>query len=169
MEREQILCRLRERIVAFAASHIGRDAAEDVAQEVMLLLEEKYAAVRALEELVPLSLKIARFKLWGVRRKAVRRGEYVQVALDDLPLADPGPGPLAEFERREMVERLEAALARLGERCKELFRLKLAGKSFEEIRAAMKAKSLNTVYTWDFRCRQQLLERLGGSYEPRRR
>lgn len=169
MDRERILSRLRERIVGFAASRVGRDAAEDVAQEVMLLLEEKYASVESLEELVPLSLRIARFKMLALRRKAARRGEYSQVSVDDLPLADPAMSPLAQSERREMVERLEKALAATGERCRQLFRLKLAGQSFDEIRVAMGAKSLNTIYTWDFRCRQRLMELLGGSYAARRR
>jgi RNA polymerase sigma-70 factor (ECF subfamily) len=29
----------------------------------------------------------------------------------------------------------------------------------------MGAGSINTVYTWDFRCRQHLLELMGGSWE----
>jgi RNA polymerase sigma-70 factor (ECF subfamily) len=60
-------------------------------------------------------------------------------------------------------------MADLGERCRELFRLKLEGYSFAEmlarpeIQTRLRAMSLNTLYTWDFRCRKQLLERLGGS------
>lgn len=169
MDRGRILLKLRERIIAFAASRIGRDAAEDVAQEVMLLLEEKYAAVDNLSELLPLSLRIARFKMMAWRRKTARHGEYSQVSVDDLPLPDPGLDPLEQAERRETVERLEKALAAMGRRCRELFRMKLEGKSFDEIRKALGVKSLNTVYTWDFRCRQRLLELLGGSYDARRR
>jgi RNA polymerase sigma-70 factor (ECF subfamily) len=160
VDRGRILLKLRERIIAFAASRIGRDAAEDVAQEVMLLLEEKYAAVDNLSELLPLSLRIARFKMMAWRRKTARHGEYSQVSVDDLPLPDPGLDPLEQAERRETVERLEKALAAMGRRCRELFR---------EIRKALGVKSLNTVYTWDFRCRQRLLELLGGSYDARRR
>ncbi len=63
------------------------------------------------------------------------------------------------------MARLESALADLGERCRELFRLKLEGYSFAEIQARLKVSTLNTLYTWDFRCRKQLLERLGGSWE----
>jgi ABC-type multidrug transport system ATPase subunit len=48
----------------------------------------------------------------------------------------------------------------------ERMRLKLEGRSFAEIQAEMKAGSINTVYTWDFRCRKQLLELLGGKWEP---
>jgi DNA-directed RNA polymerase specialized sigma24 family protein len=72
--REEILRKLRERIVGFAASRIQRDAAEDLAQEVLILLHEKYRELDRLEDLVPLSLKIVRFKMLAYRRKARRRG-----------------------------------------------------------------------------------------------
>jgi hypothetical protein len=35
---------------------------------------------------------------------------------------------------------------------------------FPEIRDVLKVDSLNTLYTWDFRCRKQLLEAMGGSW-----
>lgn len=142
--------------------------AEDLTQEVMLLLEEKYRHVDGLEDLLPLSLRILRFKMAALRRKSWRRGEYDAVDVDAIPLADPRPGPAAAAERQEMVERLSEALAKMGGRCRELFRLKLEGRTFEEIRQLMQAGSLNTVYTWDHRCRKQLLELMGGSYESRR-
>src|SRR5229473_8456564 len=76
--REEILLKLRERIVAFAASRLQRDVAEDLAQEVLMLLEEKYPQVTQLDELLPLSFKIMRFKITGVQRKVVRHGEHTQ-------------------------------------------------------------------------------------------
>lgn len=158
VERDEIIERLRERIVGFAASRLQRDAAEDLAQEVLIVLHEKYAHVERLEELLPLSLRIVRFKMMGARRKIVRRGEHTQVSVDELPLPDLGADPEAQAERRERLERLEGALGKLGDRCRELFRLKLAGNTFAQIREEMKAESINTVYTWDFRCRKQLLE-----------
>src|SRR6516165_12366596 len=93
VEREQVLAKLRERIVLFAASHISRDAAEDVAQEVLMLLHEKYAHLDRLEDLLPLSLQIVRFKIMSLRRKAVRHGEYTQVSVMDIPLPDLDPNP----------------------------------------------------------------------------
>ena len=164
-EREQILAALRERIVAFAASRISRDIAEDLAQEVLILLHEKYAHVERLDELLPLSLQIVRFKMMGLHRKASRRGEYTQVSVDEIQLPDEEFDPSAYVERKEMMQRLTAAVAGLGDRCKEIFRLKLEGRSFEEIREIMGAATINTVYTWDFRCRKQLLQRLGGSWD----
>ena len=162
--RERTLALLRERIVSFAASRIARDAAEDLAQEVLLLLHEKYAHVEALEELVPLSLRIVRFKMAAHLRKEHRRGEDTAIPVDDMPLAGGLPDPEMLAEQRELAARLEKAVRKLPQKCKELFRLKLDGKGFAEIQQAYGAKSINTVYTWDFRCRKQLLELMGGSW-----
>jgi len=165
VERDEILARLRERIFRFAASRLSRDAAEDLTQEVLVVLHEKYAALDRVEDLLPVSLEIARFKIMGTRRKIVRRGEHTQVSVDDLPLAGGGEDPFEQAARREQMERLETALAGLGERCRDLFRLKLEGHTFPEIQKKLGVATLNTLYTWDFRCRKQLMERLGGSWE----
>ena len=50
MNRDEILTQLRERIVAFAASRMQRDAAEDLAQEVLIVLHDKYEHVEAIEQ-----------------------------------------------------------------------------------------------------------------------
>jgi RNA polymerase sigma-70 factor (ECF subfamily) len=165
MERERILTELRERIVAFATSRGWRDSAEDLAQEVMIVLHEKYPGVTALDELVPLSLQVLRFKMLDLHRKSLRRGEYNQQSVESLALPDPADDPPTQLDRKRQVERLTAALRQLGERCRELIRLKLEGKTFPEIRMLMGQASINTIYTWDHRCRKQLLELLGGKWE----
>lgn len=169
MEREEVLARLRERIVAFAAFRLSKDAAEDLAQEVLVLLHEKYAHLERAEDLLPLSLQILRFKIASLRRKAIRRGEFSQVSIDDIPLPDLDSNPEEYMERKEMLEQLTRAVGRLGERCRQLIRLKLHGRSFAEIQKIMGAGSLNTVYTWDHRCRKNLLELMGGHWEPGKR
>jgi RNA polymerase sigma-70 factor (ECF subfamily) len=165
VDRTEILARLRERIVRFAASRLQGDSAEDLAQEVLLVIHEKYPTLDRAEDLVPVSLEIARLKIWAARRKSSRRGENTQVPVEDLPLASPDAGPLDLAEIHERAERLEAALGKLGGRCRELFRLKLEGLSFPEIQKYMDTPSINTLYTWDFRCRKQLLELLGGDWD----
>ena len=167
MERDEILLRLRERIVAFAASRIAGDAAEDLAQETLMLLHDKYAHVTRLEELFPLSMQIMRFKMAAMRRKAYRRGEAGQISVDDIQIPDLGLDPATFVERKEMLERLTAAIGKLGARCREIFRLKLLGRSFAEIQVEMSAGSINTVYTWDARCRKNLLDEMGGHWERR--
>ena len=165
MERDQILLRLRERIVAFAASRMGIDGAEDLAQETLVVLEEKYSHVERLEDLLPLSLQIVRFKMSALRRKTARRGEYSAVSVEDMPLTDGAADPLQQYERSELRERLTRAIGEMEDRCREMFRMKLEGKTFEEIRQALEVHSINTIYTWDFRCRQKLLEKLGGRWD----
>jgi RNA polymerase sigma-70 factor (ECF subfamily) len=163
--RAGILARLRERIVAFAASRSAGAHAEDLAQEVLVLLHEKYGHLDRMEDLVPLAFRILRFKLAAHRRRTARRGEYDAVDVDQFPPVSDAPDPAAVLERKELLARLLGGISHLGERCRELFRLKLQGRSFPEIQGLMGAASLNTIYTWDHRCRKQLLESLGGSWE----
>jgi len=134
-----------------------------------MLLHEKYAHLDRAEDLLPLSLQIVRFKIMSLRRKAVRRGEYSQVSITDIQLPDLDANPADAAERREMLERLTQAVARLGDRCRELIRLKLQGRSFPEIQQIMGAGAINTIYTWDHRCRKNLLELMGGDWEPGKR
>ena len=67
---------------------MGRDVAEDLAQETLVVLEEKYRHVGRVEELLPLSLQIVRLKMSALRRKTVRRGEYTSISVEDTPLPD---------------------------------------------------------------------------------
>lgn len=164
--RERVLEELRRRLVGFASSRLPRDLAEDLAQECLVLLTTKYAAVERTEDLVPLSLRILRFKMTAHWRKTRRRGEVLVGAPEDLDCRDEGPDPERRAERRQVVERLEAAFTRLESRCRELLRLKLEGLGFAQIQAALGAASINTVYTWDSRCRKKLLELMGGSWQP---
>jgi RNA polymerase sigma-70 factor (ECF subfamily) len=163
VERDEILARLRERIVAFAASTTGREPAEDLAQDVLMLLHTKYPEVERIEELLPLSLRILRYKVIAARRKALRRGEHLSVGVDESEVAGADPSPEMEAENREMRERLIRALAQTEERCRRLMRMKLQGRSFAEMQREFGARSINTIYTWDFRCRQRLQELMGAA------
>jgi RNA polymerase sigma-70 factor (ECF subfamily) len=165
MDRDQILATLRERILAFATSRVSRDHAEDLTQEVLTVLHDKYPTVRELTELVPLAFQVLRYKMLDAHRKALRHGDYNQESVEELPLADTGDDPVTQLDQQQRVDRLLAAIAQLGERCRELFRWKLDGKSFPEIQELMNQTSINTIYTWDLRCRKQLLASMGGSWE----
>lgn len=165
MDRNQILARLRERILAFATSRVSRDHAEDLTQETLVVLHEKYPAVTDLTELVPLAFQVLRFKMLDAHRKAFRRGEYNQESVEELPLADPADDPATQLDQQQRVARLLSAITQLGDRCRELFKWKLEGHSFTEIQKLMGQASINTIYTWDLRCRKQLLSLMGGSWE----
>jgi len=163
VDRGALLSILRERIIGYAASRIGRDSAEDLAQDVLILLEEKYPQVDGIADLVPLSLQIARFKLAAIYRKSARRGEGSQVSVDEIQIPDLSQDTADEYERREMMGRLAGAIAQLPPRCREMIRWKLQGHNFDEIRKLLKLESINTVYSQDFRCRKQLIDLMGGT------
>jgi RNA polymerase sigma-70 factor, ECF subfamily len=128
MDRDQILAALRERILAFATLRVSRAQAEDLTQEVLVVLHEKYPNVTDLTELVPLAFQILRFKMLDAHRKSLRRGEYNLESIDEFPVTD-------------------------------------SRNSFPEIQKLMGQTSINTIYTWDLRCRKQLLSLMGGSWE----
>ncbi len=165
LSREEVLGKLRERILAFATSRGLREGAEDLAQDVMMVLHEKYPNVTELTELVPLSFQVLRFKMLDRHRKMLRRGEYNLESVDDHPLVDPGDDPSLQAEQKERVTQLIAAIQQLGERCQKIFRLKLEGHTFPEIMNIFGEGSINTIYTWDLRCRKQLLALMGGRWE----
>ena len=165
MTRDEILTSLRERILAFATSRVSREVAEDLTQEVLVLLHEKYARVTELTELVPLAFQVLRFKMLDAHRKSLRRGEYNQESVDELPLANPGDDPATLLDQKQRVDRLLTAVAQLGDRCRDLLTLKLEGHSFPEIQTRMGQHSINTIYTWDLRCRKELLSLMGGTWE----
>ena len=160
--------RLRQRLVRYGSARLSPDVAEDLAQETLLLLTTKYAHVTALVELIPLAITIMRLKIQGHRRRVHRRGEDTALAVDELPLPDGAADPGELLARRQALDRLRAALGRLGGRCAQIYRLKLEGRSFAEIGSELGAASVNTVYSWEFRCRQRLREILGGPWVPER-
>jgi RNA polymerase sigma-70 factor (ECF subfamily) len=161
--RTEALERLRPRLVAWGASRLSREDAEDLAHDVLALLVTKYAAA-PVEELLPLGIGIA-WKMRAARwRKARRRGEDTAADAMDVPLPDSAPNPEERAARSEMKGRLLHAMKRLSGRCRELMRLKLEERTFPEIADILGAK-LNTVYSWDHRCMQRLRDALGGSWE----
>jgi RNA polymerase sigma-70 factor (ECF subfamily) len=165
---EATLERLRERIRHFAASTVPNDVAEDLAQEVLVLLITKYADKTALSDLLPLAYRIVRLKISAYRTKTIRRGENVAIPVDDVVdrlESVNSVGPDEQLQRREFSDRVARALRQLSDRCRQIFAMKLQGHGFAAIQQALDAKSINTVYTWDARCRQQLLKLLGGSWE----
>ncbi len=130
MDRDLILAHLRARILSFATSRVTREAAEDLTQEALIVLHEKYANVIELTELVPLAFQVLRFKMLDAPRKSLRRGEYNQESIDDHPLAHPDGDPARQLVQNQRIDRLAAAMAQLGERRRQLFTLKLEGHTF---------------------------------------
>jgi RNA polymerase sigma-70 factor, ECF subfamily len=164
-ERTLALEKVRPRLVAWAASRLSREDAEDLAHDVLALLVTKYATTPT-GELLPLAIGIA-WKLRAARwRKARRRGEDSAVDPGDVALPDGQPDPEERASASELKARLLGAIRQLSGRCRELMRLKLEERTFPEIAEILGAK-LNTVYSWDYRCMGRLRDLLGGAWEGR--
>jgi RNA polymerase sigma-70 factor (ECF subfamily) len=171
LTREATLERVRARILAAARRSLSPTDAEDLTQDVLVVLQAKYAHVSAPEELVALGVKTLRFKRAALWRKAARRRtagavplptDEGGVVMEDPPDAG-APDPEAIARDRERVRFLAQAAAKLGGRCREMLRFKLEGASFVEI-ATRLGRPVNTVYSWDRRCQQRLKKILGGRW-----
>lgn len=160
LSRDAALAAIRSRVLAVARRRVPPADAEDLAQEVLLLLATKYAHVEDPPELVALALGILRKKRSERWRKAARRGENRGEDPATLPLPDARPSPDTVATDRERLRLLARAAARLDGRCREILRLKLEGRSFVEI-ARLLGRPVNTVYSWDFRCHGRLRALLG--------
>ena len=64
------------------------------------MLHEKYAELDRVEDLLPLSLKIARLKIVGrAQKERSAAARITQVPVDDLPLAASGADPFEQAAR----------------------------------------------------------------------
>jgi RNA polymerase sigma factor (sigma-70 family) len=148
---------LRVRLLGFARRVRQEDVAEDLVQETFVVLTGKYSHVVTTEDRVRLGIEILRKKMAAHWRKTRRRGEdgAVDPAEAGSEVPDGGDDPEEAAHRRLLVERLRAALPRLRGHCRDLMRLKLEDRTFPEIAEILGAK-LNTVYSWDHRCTNDL-------------
>ena len=157
LSRDEVLARVRARVLAAARARLSPADAEDLTQEALILLSTKYAHVAAPEELVALGVRIVALKRSALWRKAARRkalGE-TEVAPADPTDGDPldrrpgdSPDPEAIAAGRQRLAIFVEAAARLDGRCREILRRKLQGASFVEIALEL-GRSVNTVYSWD--------------------
>lgn len=160
LTRETALASLRIRILAAARRRVSPADAEDLTQEVLLLLTTKYADLDDPGQLVALALGILHKKRADFWRKAARHGEAAVEDPAGMPLPDRRPRPDTVASDRERLSLFTKAAARLGDRCRDLLRRKIEGQSFVEI-AAQLGHPVNTVYSWDHRCHQRLRSLLG--------
>jgi RNA polymerase sigma factor (sigma-70 family) len=169
LTREATLERLRARMLAAARRGPFPEEAEDLAQDVLVVLSGKYSHVEAPDELAALgitTLKKLQSARWrkAKRREALGHSPLPARAEDDRdPLDDVvsgGPDPEEVVRRRQRVRFLVEAAGRLDGRCRDLLRRKLEGESFVQIAASL-GRPVGTVYAWDNRCRKRLRKLLG--------
>lgn len=154
-EREAILQQIHARIRGYAASKVDEERAQDLAQEVMVVLLEKYTDLDDPEDLLPVAIQTLKFKLWGDNRRRWRRKEDQQVPVEDLALHYDGPSPEQRTIRQEYRDALRKAVGQLRRPCQELLTMQLEGMSPKEIIQRL-GEPDGTVYARINRCRKAL-------------
>lgn len=154
LEYQRNLEMIRERVARFARRAGCGDAAEDVGQECIAVLIEKYSEKRDPCEMTKIAIGISRNKM---RERA--RQEQHQVELSDM--TDHEADIHRELERSQVTDLFLKAVKRLSERCRKLVALLIEEKGFAEIKTELGAEKLSNVYTWKNRCFEELRKLLG--------
>jgi len=173
LAREDDLRRISARIVEYATFKLqgDRSAAEDLAQETVVLLNTKYAHLGSLNEMVGCAINIVKNKLFGVWRERARQSQFVPVGTHEeggVDIVDPLSEIRSVREHSELAElqgRIKKALESCKPRCRALLTLLLDGYSQVEI-ARLINRPVNTIYTWVSRCVRQLRTTLDLQGQP---
>ncbi|WP_237714063.1 RNA polymerase sigma factor [Novosphingobium sp. Rr 2-17] len=134
----------RDKLVRFIGRHIQADRAPDIVQQLFARLAAKghhadLAIVAPDAYLRQAALNIIRDEA----RHDSRRSANLHVCADDVPLL--ASDPIAALEARDILARLEATVARLEPRTREIFLAhRIDGFSYGEI-AARTGLSVKTV------------------------
>lgn len=145
------------RLVYAAVRSVAGDSGEvdDMVQEAFIRVYRNLGSFGGRSALSTWIYSVARNHAINALSRA--RPETVQLDSAEA-LASDRPGPDAELQRRETLERLERILAGLEGRYREIVELRyLAGKRYEEI-AAILGAPMGTVKTLLHRARLQMRE-----------
>jgi RNA polymerase sigma factor (sigma-70 family) len=150
-DRNQRFGTLRKRIVSSIARRFGYQRAEDMAQNVMLVLLRRYPDLKE-EDLARVAYKIkAKIGLEEITRR--HPSQEPEHGWGDL--TDDRPTPERSLIQREVAARLEAGIARLEKRCKELIRYRLSEMESKEIAQRLNV-TIDTLFVVEKRCRDRL-------------
>lgn len=149
---------LREAVYRHVLDHGGsRDDAQDMYQESLVLLDRNVREGRfeGRSALTTYFVAIAKWRWLTVRRQ---QGRFT--TLNPAQYDDEVESVEQETLRTEHRELLQAALAELGGRCKELLTLYQLEYSMREIADQMAYENADVAKKEAFRCRQRLRELL---------
>ena len=149
---------LRETVMRLVLEQGGnRDDALDVFQETLVLFDRNLREGRfeGRSSLSTYFVGIAKWHWLAQRRQRGRQAELLPVHHDGLV-----ESPEAEVLQAEHRGWLEAALGRIGERCRELLRLYQLDYSMEEIAQTMRYANPDVAKKEAYRCRMRFRELL---------
>jgi RNA polymerase sigma-70 factor (ECF subfamily) len=137
-ERERVLKLVYDRIVAYlASSPRARHVAEDLAQDVMVVLMERYGHIESEDELRNIAYQTARWKIISYLRLKDSAVSFAGVDVTEVQLPAESGNPAEAMERKEIAQRLASALREIGEPCRTLLHMFFAKKSGREMAATL--------------------------------
>lgn len=132
------------RLLRFIRRWSRTDEAPDIVQRLFArLAAQAHDTTPVIEAPTAYLQQAARNLIRDDARAAERRSTHLHVCLDDVPLA--AHDPIAALEARDMLQRFEAAAARLAPRTREIFLAhRIDGYSYGEI-ASRTGLSVKTI------------------------
>lgn len=160
--------RIHARIHSLAKRRLwDREAAKDIAQEVMLTVYEKYRGAKMPHGLLPWIFAILRNKVGNYLKRQRTSSRFIQ---RDLPGWDAvGVSPEEDVAGFHLCRLIENALERFSPECRKVFRMLIEGAERNEIREAFGGEPIGTTDSRISRCRAKLLSYLEGQWPMRRR
>lgn len=130
----ELVERFQAKIYSFLIHLAGRQAAEDLFQEVWLKVFKNASSYEPRGKAVSWLFKIANNLALDDRAKWTRGGDSIDVEVAAAWLSDPAPGPQSTAENNEKRVRLAAALNELPIEQRQIFLMREYGEmSFKEI------------------------------------
>jgi RNA polymerase sigma factor (sigma-70 family) len=153
---------VRERVRAFLLSRKQAEAdAEDVAQDCIVILVDRYPNVRGQIDLLKLATRIAGNRICQLYRERARMAPLVPGHVADRSLY---PDPEESAGRREMVDRILFGMMELQARCRDLLRMLLIEQmEYADVRAIL-GLDPDYIYVLRQRCLQALRRNVGGTF-----
>lgn len=161
--KSEDLEKLRVRIRSYAASKQGGQAAEDITQEVLVVLAEKEKALGS-----PLKFNDAMgFAVETLKYKCLEHGRRARKDSREIPVDDfsTHPGFVVDAdqyvtleqkqEQKQLLERLKKGIRRLPERCQKLIKFDLERLDTKTISVQLNI-SVGNVWTTRSRCYEKL-------------
>ena len=149
---------LRETVIRLVLDSGGsRDDAMDVFQETLVLFDRNLREGRfeGRSALATYFVGIAKWRWLAVRRQRGRFTEYSAEQHDELV-----ESPEHETLKAEHRDWIEAALGKIGERCRQLLRLYQLDYSMEEIAQTMEYANADVAKKEAYRCRMRFRDLL---------
>lgn len=164
-KRDELFRKLRERILSTLSRRFGGARAEDLTQDIMMILIQKYSHLEEGEILDKVASTIMGFIKLAENRRISKEASRAGADDPELVIRSDDPPIDVLLIRRERLKELESGISQLKQRCRKLAALRLEGKTTAEAAADLQISPGATDKAWHDclkRLREIMMSRRGG-------